>query len=126
MLNLQNSCASFSYSVFLPQEQEPRELTSECIFAVDLKGIDDSLNIVAIFDGSDPDSGTSWECGYAYAKKIPIIAVRTDIRGVGDGSVAPFNLMLWESANQRIRLSSIEHSLSSLVDEIDQSLKGLN
>jgi nucleoside 2-deoxyribosyltransferase len=106
------------YTVFLPQEQEPRELTSECIFSVDVGGIEDSQIIVAIFDGPDPDSGTSWECGYAYAKKKPIIAVRTDFRGIGDGELAPYNLMLWESAARKVQMPSYQFDLQSLIDEI--------
>ena len=35
--------------------------------------------VVANMDGSDPDSGTSWECGYAYRKK-PVILFRADFR----------------------------------------------
>lgn len=113
------------YTIFLPQEQEPRELTSEYIFSLDVRGVDDSLAVVAIFDGSDPDSGTSWECGYAYGKKKPIIAVRTDFRGIGDGKVAPYNLMLWESASQRIQMPSLEHNLQSLVNRIHEALQGV-
>ncbi len=49
------------------------------IFATDVRGIDWADALVAIMDGSDPDSGTAWECGYAYGKK-PIVLVRTDLR----------------------------------------------
>ena len=35
--------------------------------------------VVANTDGPDPDSGTSWECGYAYRKK-PVILFPTDFR----------------------------------------------
>ncbi|HEY2810247.1 MAG TPA: nucleoside 2-deoxyribosyltransferase [Rhabdochlamydiaceae bacterium] len=73
------------YTVFLPQEQEPRELTAECIFSVDVKGIDDSSAVVAIFDGPDPDSGTSWECGYAYAKESQSLQYALTSEGLGMG-----------------------------------------
>jgi nucleoside 2-deoxyribosyltransferase len=33
---------------------------------------------VAIMDGADPDSGTSWEVGYAYASGKTIVLVRTE------------------------------------------------
>ncbi len=53
-------------------------------------------------DGPDPDSGTAWECGYAYGKK-PIILIRTDNRAL-TGSGAQYNAMLSESATIRLNL----------------------
>ena len=53
-------------------------------------------------DGPDPDSGTAWECGYAYGKK-PVILVRTDIRTRDDRS-GPYNAMLTGSATDRVDL----------------------
>jgi nucleoside 2-deoxyribosyltransferase len=54
--------------------------------------------VVAILDGSDPDSGTAWECGFAYAKGIPILGLRTDFRFGGDDGEVGVNLMLSRSA----------------------------
>jgi len=34
--------------------------------------------VVAILDGLHVGAGTAWEIGYAYAKKIPIIGIKTD------------------------------------------------
>ena len=48
-------------------------------------------------DGPDPDSGTCWECGYAYKKK-QVIVFRTDFREAGDVPGSRFNLMLSASA----------------------------
>ncbi len=60
-------------------------------------------------DGTDPNSGTCWECGYAYRKKA-IIVFRTDFRGhqkilsdlpgLAEHNQAPYNLMLTESATK--------------------------
>ena len=88
------------HEVFLPQEQEPG-LDAAGIFATDVAGIDWAEALVAIMDGPDPDSGTAWECGYAYGKK-PIVLVRTDIRA-GAGP-SPYNAMLTESATNRLDL----------------------
>jgi nucleoside 2-deoxyribosyltransferase len=49
------------------------------IFEADVRGIDWADVVVANMDGADPDSGTCWECGYAYRKK-PIVIFRTDFR----------------------------------------------
>lgn len=48
--------------------------------------------VVAVIDGADPDSGVAWEMGYATARGIPVVALRTDFRRVGDCEHA--NLML--------------------------------
>jgi nucleoside 2-deoxyribosyltransferase len=87
--------------VFLPQEQETGR-DAPGIFGTDVAGIDWADALVAIMDGPDPDSGTAWECGYAYGKK-PIILVRTDFRAQ-TGDAAPYNPMLTESATIRLDL----------------------
>lgn len=115
----------FGYTIFLPQEQEFRELTSDCIFSVDVRGVDNAHVVVAILDGPDPDSGTSWECGYAYAKGKSIIAVRTDFRSADDGGLAPLNLMLWESAIKRVQAPCLHYNLPLLADEIHRALQSL-
>lgn len=44
--------------------------------------------VLAVLDGPDIDSGTAYECGVAFAKGIPAIGLRTDMRpsenGVGN------------------------------------------
>ncbi len=89
------------HEVFLPQEQEPGR-DAPGIFSIDVGGIDWADALVAIMDGPDPDSGTAWECGYAFGKK-PIVLVRTDFR-THTGSAAPYNAMLAESAAIRLDL----------------------
>lgn len=65
--------------------------------------------VVAVLDGGDPDSGTSFECGYAHAIGRPMVAVRTDLRAGGDGK-GGVNLMLSESAG-----AVVEHELDAEV-----------
>ncbi len=89
------------HEVFLPQEQEHGKPAAG-IFAVDVEGIDWADALVAIMDGPDPDSGTAWECGYAFGKK-PIVLVRTDLRAQA-GSAGEYNPMLTESASVRLDL----------------------
>ena len=85
------------HKVWLPQESEQRSLSARQIFEKDVEGVDWADVVVANMDGPDPDSGTCWECGYAYRKK-PIIIFRTDFRAADELGKAPFNLMLRESA----------------------------
>jgi nucleoside 2-deoxyribosyltransferase len=95
---------SEGFEVFLPQEHEPRSKTAKSIFEMDVAALDWADMVVACMDGPDPDSGTAWECGYAYAKGKPIVCYRTDFRISGDTKGAPYNLMLTESAAARIEL----------------------
>jgi nucleoside 2-deoxyribosyltransferase len=88
------------HEVFLPQEQEPGK-DAAGIFATDVGGIDWAECLVAIMDGADPDSGTSWEVGYAYGKK-PVVLVRTDMRRNEGSGASGYNPMLTESATLRI------------------------
>jgi nucleoside 2-deoxyribosyltransferase len=89
------------HEVFLPQDQEKGK-DAAGVFATDVGGIDWADALVAIMDGPDPDSGTAWECGYAYGKK-PVVLVRTDIRASGDPGM-PYNPMLTASATLRLEL----------------------
>ena len=97
---------SRGFEVWLPQENEPRRNTAKTIFQMDVAALEAADLIVACMDGADPDSGTAWECGYAYAKAKPIVCYRTDFRICGDSKGAPYNLMLSESATTRFALPS--------------------
>jgi nucleoside 2-deoxyribosyltransferase len=95
---------SEGYEVWLPQEHEPRSSTARAIFDMDVEALDAADLVVACMDGADPDSGTAFECGYAYAKGKPIVCFRTDFRITGDTAGAPYNLMLSESATARLEV----------------------
>ena len=91
------------HEVFLPQEAEDRHQPARVAFEQDVAAIDGAEVVVANMDGSDPDSGTCWECGYAFGKK-PIVLFRTDFRAGDDPAKAPFNFMLSESATRLLLL----------------------
>jgi len=78
-----------------------REEAGALIFRSDRSLLDRADLVVAILDGSDVDSGTAWEIGYAYARGKPIIGIRTDIRDFMDE--APVNVMLEWSIKERGR-----------------------
>jgi nucleoside 2-deoxyribosyltransferase len=92
------------FQVWLPQEHEPRDKTARAIFQMDIEALDWADMVVACMDGPDPDSGTAFECGYAYAKGKSIVCFRTDFRITGDTEGAPYNLMLSESATARFEV----------------------
>ncbi len=83
--------------VFVPQEQgddcaarDPASI--RLLFDRLVAALDASDLVVAVIDGADADSGVAWEMGYAYAHGVPVVALRTDFRRVGDCECA--NLML--------------------------------
>jgi nucleoside 2-deoxyribosyltransferase len=88
------------HEIFLPQEHEQRKDLPRAIFESDVNGLDWADAVVACLDGPDPDSGTCWELGYAYARKKLSVVYRTDFR-LFKGS-DPINLMMTESANHVI------------------------
>lgn len=110
------------HEVWLPQDYEQRSMTAKQIFDKDVEGVDWAEAVVANMDGPDPDSGTCWECGYAYGKK-PVIVYRTDFREADEPDKAPFNLMLTESSTRCLDLRFAD--TAKIADELDESLKDI-
>ena len=67
-------------------------------FRMDRDAIDESDLVLMIYHSNYSDTGTAWECGYAYAKGKPVVVVH-----VGESS----NLMVHESAVANIRLEDL-------------------
>ena len=109
------------HEIFLPQEQEPGK-DGPGIFATDVGGIDWADALLAIMDGADPDSGTSWEVGYAYGKK-PILLVRTDMRRDEGSGGSGYNPMLTQAAT--IRIDAIAGPIDDVVGEVLDGLASL-
>jgi nucleoside 2-deoxyribosyltransferase len=82
---------SKGHEIWLPQEQQQDDLQK--VFENCIAGINWCEAVVACMDGSDPESGTCGECGYAYRKR-PILAYRTDFRQGGEAGGAGYNLVL--------------------------------
>jgi len=72
--------------VLLPQEQAAEyfdkqsdgfnpERDAPALFSLSVESITKADLVVAVFDGSDPDSGTSFECGVAWKHGKPIVGV---------------------------------------------------
>ncbi len=96
---LRDRLVEMGFLVFLPQEDgndtesSRLEDRQRIIFENDIRGIDESDIVLAVLDGgSDVDSGTAWEMGYAYAKGIPVLGLKTDFRTFGDEGI--INLMM--------------------------------
>jgi nucleoside 2-deoxyribosyltransferase len=92
------------HEVYVPHLHPAPERTAASIFRKDLGGVDWADGVVAIMDGADPDSGTCWECGYAYGRGKPVVLFRGDFRGTGDSRDMPYNAMLVGAADVHLEL----------------------
>ncbi len=66
-------------NVFLPQDR-----CNQNVFECCIENLEKSDAVLAVFDGAQVDDGTAFECGYAFAKEIPVVGLRTDFRRVGE------------------------------------------
>lgn len=91
------------FDVYSPRENEIREGNiqkwAQFNFNADVNAIRDCDVMVMLYHGNYSDSGTAWECGYAYANGIPVVCVQ-----IGDLS----NLMVHCSARANITLEELK------------------
>lgn len=78
-------------------------LLGQKIFQANVKALDSADFIVAILDGSDVDSGTAWELGYAHSRGKRIFGIRTDFRLSGDDPESMVNIMVSQSLVKAVR-----------------------
>lgn len=125
---LAENLRKIGYQVILPQEKAQRMVDEEKAFNPKVL-FDDAIQslagcdiVLAIFDGPDPDSGTSWECGYAFALGKKIVGIRTDLRRGGDDP-KNVNLMLSNCAESIIDASSFTDDVNKLARRVDEYLE---
>lgn len=94
------------FSLFSPRINEVRtdENTqhswwSKETFMNDKKFIDWADVVVMLYYGGYSDSGTAWECGYAYGTNTPVVVVQ-----LGEDS----NLMVHEGCHSNITLEELK------------------
>jgi uncharacterized protein (DUF952 family)/nucleoside 2-deoxyribosyltransferase len=75
-----------------------------------------AAGIFAVLDGTDVDSGTAAEIGYASGLGRTIVGLRTDFRMAGDNAAAPVNLQV---------LHFIEASGGAFATELDTAVTAL-
>ncbi len=91
--------------VFSPREHEVRDAQvgtnawSEQIFELDRRGIEECDMMVMLYYGTYSDTGTAWECGYAYGKGIQVVVVQ-----LGENS----NLMVHEGSSTNITIEELK------------------
>lgn len=97
---------SRGFDVFSPRLNEVRteENTQQSwwsrqTFENDKNAIDRSDALVMLYYGGYSDSGTAWECGYAYGTNKPVVVVH-----LGDDS----NLMIHEGSRSSITMDELK------------------
>jgi nucleoside 2-deoxyribosyltransferase len=105
------------YTVFLPQEIDAADgsgglnfekIYTECRAGVDLAGL-----VIALVDGPDVDSGVAWELGYAAARGVPIICLRTDFRKSEGHGV---NIMIDYGATKMIYATKYKATVANTIE----------
>ena len=86
-----------------------------CVDAMD--GVD---AVLAVLDGAAVDSGVAWEVGYAYARGLPVVGVRTDFR---PGAERGMNLMLSRSIRYMVREFAFQEDVLPLAKAVARRLK---
>ena len=78
--------------------------------------IETSKGVLAVLDGSDVDSGTAAEIGYAAALGKVVVGLRTDFRMAGDNADTPVNLQVMHfiTTSGGAFTTSIEKALRAL------------
>ena len=89
---------SLGHEVYSPRRHEGSGAKgtpewSRNTFAFNKKAIDGSDVMVVLYRGNESDTGTAWECGYAFGKGIPSVVVH-----LGKDS----NLMVHEGTRSNI------------------------
>ena len=127
----------YGYDLFLPQEavdrvrtQDPaafggdatsqREVIARLSFDACLDGIASSDLVIALLDGADVDSGTAWEVGYAYARGIPVVGVRSDKRSMQRG---PVNIMIKNALSASAFYDQPPADLEKLISDVVEVVK---
>lgn len=75
-------CQKMGIETFLPHRDVDQSLSPEKIFEQDLENIRKADMLIAVLEGPDVDSGTSFELGVGYQLGKYIIGIRTDSRAI--------------------------------------------
>jgi nucleoside 2-deoxyribosyltransferase len=115
--SLAKELETLGYKVNLPQKfcegiEQEYLIFTQCIIHIHKSDV-----VVAILDGSDVDSGTAVEIGYAGGKNIPIVGVRTDFRTSSDGSNG-VNVMCDYMCSALVMYDSDIKSIAVKIDDI--------
>ena len=119
MITLIRSMFAENVELFIPMEHEipggwdlPNSIWAKKVFDMDVRAIDESDMIIAMYTGHYSDTGTVWEMGYAHSKGIPVIGYIPDWAETEDMSLMVLNCFDGILTNDPLHGPSIE-TLSS-------------
>ena len=105
VIQAENTLRELGHTVYSPREHEKRDeivgslAWSAATFEADKKGIDKCDAVVMLYHGNYSDSGTAWECGYAFGIRKPVVVVH-----IGEDS----NLMVHEGSHTNITIEQLK------------------
>jgi hypothetical protein len=101
-----------------PSRTEAWRSVNDQIGAHNLSAIDRAELLLAVVDGSDVDSGTASEIGYAFARRKRIIAYRSDFRLAADNEGALINVQVdyFIRASGGVFISRLDQLSSALTE----------
>lgn len=113
--------------VVLPQDFRERKRfnareTYPHLFRRCLAAIGKADALVAVLDGADADSGTAFEIGYAFAKGVPVVGVRTDFRRGQDRGV---NVMCGQACTKYVYEMSFREKPEQLARAVAEKVKAV-
>jgi nucleoside 2-deoxyribosyltransferase len=101
---------------FAAEADAPDEALNDRIGARNVELLEQADAVLAVLDGVDVDSGTASEIGFASARGLPIVGLRSDLRMAGDNAAAVVNLQ-------------VEHFIrrtgGTVVRELDEAIQTL-
>ncbi len=111
--------------IIMPQDFKPAGKYNDdrhygALFRMCVDGVESADAVLAIIDGAEVDSGVAWEMGYAYARGIPVIGVRTDFRPGAEHGV---NIMISRSCRYLIRDYAFQEDIALLAKDIAKRLR---
>jgi nucleoside 2-deoxyribosyltransferase len=108
-------CKAKGFATYLPHKDGgiyPGNGPTKKFFDSDLKAMNKCNFCIAVLDGFDVDSGTSFEIGYIYAKRKPVIGLLIDIRFPNPEE--QINLMIINGVN---RITKSYEELGEVISE---------
>ncbi len=114
---------SLGLTVILPQEvdHEPHAAADpDHVFRRCVDDLDRAQAVVAVLDGPDADAGTAFECGYCYARGVPVVGLRTDLRG---GSEPAVNAMLRRAVTHWHEVDPVGTDLGDVARQLHNQLQ---
>ena len=120
---LEKKCKDYA-TFLLPQERCVNLSDAFDIYSQCLSDVNSSHVMLAILDGTDVDSGTSFEIGYAFGQCMPILGLRIDFRQNGDDG--GLNCMLSQSLTYTFFSSALDKDAKGFeltLDAISEKIK---